>query len=241
MSTNDIGRTRALSLKYGNDCRAQYCDLKRLPNHKFCQDHKYKLVFRGHEEQSIIPSRTISFCRKAVHVLAIENRDKDAWVSLMEAYQDRWDGVLKHVQRQLDLYYIGGNAQVRGTRKGHEITMAIMRDVGFDQTLEIWAAFQYLQADSPNTFRDDTSFRHQAIKYLRARAHHHASSTIDRRTGKCKSYSSPLYMVERDTTYSLILDIFGAIGLRLHQQIESRAERLRANKNQIDRALRQIT
>ena len=48
-------------------------------------------------------------------------------------------------------------------------------------------------------------------------------------------------MVERDTAYSLILDIFGAIGLRLHQQIESRAERLRANRNQIDQALRHIT
>lgn len=240
MNTNGIGRTRSLTLKYGKDCRAQHCDLNRLPNHKFCQKHKFQLLYRGHEEQQIIPSRIINFCLKAVRVLAIENKAMEAWVSLMEAYKDRWNGMLRHVQRQLDVYYVGGTASVRGVRKGHEMTMAIMREVGFDQTLEIWAAFQYLQADSPITFKDDTAFRHQVIKYLRAQAKHIATADIDHRTGKSKSYSSPLYMVERDTTYSLILEIFGAIGLRLHQQIQSRAARLQANRNQIDRALRHI-
>lgn len=159
----------------------------------------------------------------------------------MEAFHERWESSRRYVQGELDKYYKGGKAQVRGIRKGHEMCADIFQNLGFDQVLEIWAAFQYLQNDSPLMFITDESFRHQVIKYLRAQAKSFHSQAIDKRTGKPRSYSSPLYKVERDTCWDILLKTFGAIGSRLYQQLEKRAERLRANNENIDRAFKNIT
>lgn len=241
MTTADQGRTSKLQRTYGHECRAAYCTSRRLPNHKFCQVHKYRLLFRGNEQQVIIRPQAITFSLKAVKLLVIDNRGSTAWIDLTEALQQRWESSRRYVQAELDQYYKQGMAKSKLVRKGHQMCADIFQNVGFDQTLEIWAAFQYLKEDSPNLFIDETSYRHQVIKYLRARAKSLHSSAIDPRTGKPRYYSSVLYMTEKDTAYEILLEIFGAVGLRLHQQLQKRADRLRANKEQIDRALRDIT
>ena len=240
MPKASIGITRNHQVTYGNQCHLNYCTNRRLVNHRYCQLHKYRLLYRGDANQILLRPRAINFSRKTVKLLVIENQSNPAWNELIEALHDRWEASRRYVQSELDKYYKGGQAQVRGTRKGHEMCADIFQNLGFDQVLEIWAAFQYLQNSSPLMFASDEAFRHQVIKYLRAQAKSYHSQTIDKRTGKPRSYSSVLYMTERETCWDILLKTFGAIGLRLDQQLQKRAERLRANKEKIDRAIRNI-
>lgn len=241
MTTPSNGRTYSLARAYGHECRASYCNKRRLVNHKFCQVHKFRLLFRGHEQQVILRPRAINFALKTVKLLVIENKGSTAWDELTEALLQRWESTRRYVQAHLDQYFKEGRAKSKWERKGHQMVADIIQVVGFDRTLEIWAAFQYLKEDSPLLFIDEKSYRHQVIKYLRARAKNYHTSSIDPKTGKPRYYSSVMYTTEREVAYELLLGIFGAIGLRLHQQLEARADRLRANKEQIDRALRNIT
>ena len=241
MTTPSNGRTYSLARAYGNECRAAHCNARRLPNHKFCQVHKFRLLYRGHEQQAIIRQQTIGFALKTVRLLVIDNRGSQAWSELTEALQQRWDSSRRYVLANLSQYFRDGKAKSKWERKGYQMVADIFQTVGFDKTLEIWAAFQYLKEDSPYLFIDEQSYRHQVIKYLRAKAKNYHSSAINPKTGKPRYYSSVLYQVEREVAYELLLGIFGAIGLRLHQQLQARADRLRANKEQIDRALRAIT
>lgn len=237
-----VGIIRQTQITYGSTCTHPYCNKPRKPAHKLCSFHNYRLIYRGDPEQNLISPKTINFARKTVRLLAIENsKSNPAWHDLMEALQVRWKAAELYINTELTNFNEGRTVAIRTVRKGQIICADIINNLGFDQTFEIFCAWQYLLEFNPHQFATDISFRHQTIKYLRKQAKSYHSHDLNPRTGKPRAYSPVLYQTERNVVWELMLQIFAATGIKLYQQLEKRAERLRQNKEKIDLAIRNIT
>jgi len=233
------GIVRNTQLVYGNYCTINGCNSTRKSGHRYCPFHKRILIYRGDAEQSRIQPRTITFALRSVQLLAIENRSNPAWGELMEAIGKNWDRASLHVNTELNKYS-EGRAMSRPYINGLKICYDIFNNLGLEKAFLIYCAWQYLQEQNPHQFITDTAFRHQVVRSLRSKAKSFNANDIDKRTGKPKKYSSPLYMTERDTVWEIMSQVFGATGIRLYEQVEKRAERIRLNKEKIYAAIRRI-
>lgn len=239
MTKASIGRVRKAQLTYGNVCTLNGCNQPRKSGHKWCALHKRRSIYRGSPEQSKINRRDINFARKTVLFLIQDNQTNPAWHDLMAAIQSNWDAGVKAVNQEL-LLSASGLAMNRLRRNGLRICSAIFTGVGLEKTFITYCAWQYLQEFNPNQFATDTSFRHLLVKSLRNQAKDYRASDVNKKTGKSTVYSSPLYMNERDCVWEVMSGIFGATGMKLYTQLEKRAERLRQNNLNINKAIKNI-
>lgn len=237
---HQIGRERATSIAYGNLCTLSYCEMKRKAGHRYCDHHKYILLYRGAPEQNLIPTKTQNFARKTVELLITENQGNPKWNDLMAAIEERWISGQAYVTSELSKYYKDGIAMSSTTRKGLIICNDIFTTLGLEKAFVIWCSWQYLQDWNPRLFATDESFKHQVIKNLRNRAKSYHTQDINKLTGKQHAYSSVLYMNEREVVWSVFIKIFGSVGMQLHKQLERRAEKLRSNTERIRNAIKHI-
>jgi len=240
MTKASIGRVRKSQQYYGNVCTLNGCNLPRKSGHKLCLLHKGRAIYRGDAEQSLISKRDTNFARKTVRLLIADNQLNPAWHDLMTAVQSNWDISQKAVTIEL-MQSADGKAMNRYRRNGLRICSAIFTEVGLEESFINYCSWQYLLEFNPRLFATDISFRHLVVKSLRSQAKDFCSYQVNKITGKPTTYSSPLYMSERDFVWAIMHGIFGATGLKLYAQLERRAERLRQNKLDINKAIRNIT
>lgn len=239
MTKASFGRVRKAQLTYGNVCTLNGCNQPRKSGHKWCALHKRRAIYRGSPEQSKINLRDINFARKTVLFLIEDNQTNPAWHDLMAAIQSNWDAGVRAVNQEL-LLSATGYAMNRLRRNGLRICSAIFTGVGLQKTFITYCAYQYLQEFNSNQFATDTSFRHLLVRALRNQAKDFNPNLINKTTGKPLAYSSPLYMNERDCVWEVMSGIFGATGMKLYTQLEKRAERLRQNNLNINKAIKNI-
>ena len=235
----DYGLVRTTQMVYGSYCTISGCSKKRNNGHRYCSHHKYLLIFRGDANQQKISIKTQNFAKKAVTELIKDNQSNEAWHELMSVINERWVIASKFVQAELDKYF-SGKPSDRHTRNGDFLLRDIFDVVGLEKTFVIYCSWQYLQEWNPNMFVTDAAFRHQLVRSLRNQAKSFHSQNINKRTGKPNSYSSPLYMREREVVWEILIQIFGTTGMQLYKQIERRANRLRENKERIYAAIKRI-
>ncbi len=233
------GLVRSTQAAYGNCCSARGCSNKRKSGHRYCDQHKYKLLYRGDAEQQKISLKTVNFARKAVEMLISDNRNNPSWGELMDCIYRNWVSSERYVNAELNSH-LGGKPSDRRVRRGLIICYDIFNNLGLEKTFITYCAWQYLHDWNPRLFVTDESFRFQLIKSLRNQAKSYHTQDLDKKTGAPRTYSSPLYMKERETAWMILIGIFGTVGMQLHKQLERRAEKLRSNKDRISNAIKQI-
>lgn len=238
-SQYDIGRARRTDIVYGLICTAPHCQRKRTVGNRYCSHHRNVAKYRGHPLQEKIPIRSINFAKKAVATLAYEMRDRPEWKSMMEVFQSRFNAARSEVEANLKQIF-NGRAVNKGVRNAYVMLYDIFTRCTVEEALIIYAGFQYLERLQPRLFNSDVSLRHAIVKSIRAKAKSLHGYDFDKRTGKQTRYSSDLFNVQRETAFELLNRIYGAVGYRLYNQVEARAEKLRSQKEKLDDAIKQI-
>jgi len=238
MTSPSIGLVRKSQQYYGNVCTLNGCNLPRMQGNKLCSHHKKVNLFRGSPEQTMIRQRDLNFAKKSVQLLIIDNQSNPSWGDLMTAIQDNWLLAQHAVNKELQLSATGF-AMNRYRRNGLKICHAIFM-LGLEKAFITYCAFQWLQEWNPQQFKTDDSFRHLLVRALRNQARDFSPSMLNKVTGRPLTYSSPLYMNERETVWTVISGVFGATGIKLYEQVSKRAERLRNNNLNINKAIKNI-
>lgn len=238
MTKASIGLVRKSQQYYGNVCTLNGCSLPRMQGNKLCSHHKKVNLFRGSPEQTMIRQKDLNFARRSVQLLIIDNQSNPSWGDLMTAIQDNWLLAQRAVNKELQ-QSASGTAMNKYHRNGLKICHAIFT-LGLEKAFITYCAFQWLQEWNPQQFKTDTSFRHLLVRALRNQARDFSCSLLNKVTGKSLTYSSPLYINERETVWTVISGVFGATGLKLYEQISKRAERLRQNNLNINKAIKNI-
>ena len=235
----DIGRARRADIVYGLICTVPHCQRKRTVGNRFCTHHRNVAKSRGSPTQEKIPIRSLNFARKAVATLVEEMRDQPAWISMMEVFQSRFNGARLEVEANLKQIY-NGRAVNKGVRNAYIMLYEIFTKCTCEEALIIYAGYQYLERLQPRLFNSDISLRHAIVKSIRAKAKNINAHDMHKVTGKSTRYSPALFNVQRDTAFELLNRIYGAVGYRLFNQVEARAEKIRQQKDKLDDALKQI-
>ncbi len=233
------GLVRTTQLVYGSYCTINGCSKKRNSGHRYCNQHKYRLTYRGDANQQRIPVTTQNCAKNAVKLLIKDNQNNVSWHELMSAINERWSMSVAYVQGELDKH-LSGKPSDKYRRRGLILTRDIFTNLGLENTFIIYCSWQYLQEWNPNMFVTDDAFKHQLVRSMRNQAKSFHTQSINKKTGKPSSYSSPLYMREREVVWEILTGIFGTTGMQLYKQIEKRAEKLRANKERMYAAIKRI-
>jgi hypothetical protein len=239
VTSPSLGRVRKTTLYYGSVCTLSSCNQPRVSGNKLCNHHRKLSHFRGDPEQPLLSKKALNFSKKAVKLLILDNERNDSWLALMQAIGDNWVLAQGIVNREL-ARSATGVAMNRYRRNGLKICHAIF-SLGLEQAFTTYVAFQFLEQYDPKQFKTEISFRHLLVRHLRNQAKDYRSSDISKTTGKPTTYSSLLYVRERDTCWETLSGIFGITGMLLFKQVSGRAERLNRNKNNIYRAIKDIT
>lgn len=239
MPKASIGRVRNAQLSYGNVCTISGCNSPRRSGNRWCSVHKNRSAYRGDPTQGLVPLKDRNFARRTVTFLIKDNETNPAFGDLMTAIGDNWEIALRKVNQEL-LLSATGFAMNKRRRSGLRIAHAILTRLTLIEVFKNYCGFQFLHEYSPRMFVSDIALRHTMIRSLRSQAGDHASEKIDKLTGKSSSYTSPLYVTERDTAWEILSSIFGATGLKLFQQLNRRAERLIQNGMNINKAIKNI-
>ena len=186
----------------------------------------------------MIRQRDLNFAKKSVQLLIIDNQSNPSWSDLMTAIQDNWLLAQHAVNKELQLSATGF-AMNRYRRNGLKICHAIFM-LGLEKAFITYCAFQWLQEWNPQQFKTDDSFRHLLVRALRSQAKDYNPHQLNKTTGKPTVYSAPLYKNETECVWGIMSGIFGATGIKLYEQVSKRAERLRQNKNAINKAIKNI-
>ncbi len=236
---SNYGLVRNTQLAYGNYCTITSCNNKRKSGHRYCDQHKYRLLYRGDANQQKISLKTVNFARRTVELLISDNRKNPSWGELMDCIYRNWVTAETYVNAELNRY-LGGAPSDRRVRRGLIICYDIFNNLGLEKAFITYCCWQYLQEWNPRLFASDEAFRFQMVKSLRNQAKSYHTQDIDKKTGIPRAYSSPLYMKERETVWGILSGIFGSVGMQLHKQLERRSEKLRSNKEGIRNAIKHI-
>ena len=239
MTSPSIGLVRKSQQYYGNVCTLNGCSMPRMQDNKLCSHHKKVNLFRGSPEQQQIRLKDLNFAKKSVQLLIIDNQSNPSWGDLMTAIQDNWLLAQRAVHKELQLSATG-YAMNRYRRNGLKICHAIFTGVGLEQTFITYCAFQWLAEFNPQQFKTDDSFRHLLVRALRSQAKDYNPHQLNKTTGKPTVYSAPLYKNEKECVWEVMSGIFGATGMKLYEQVSKRAERLRQNNLNINKAIKNI-
>lgn len=240
MGYNPLTRLQELQKNHGLNCTLQGCNHVRDMGHLYCPLHRTRVLFRGDVHQTLISQKEKNFAYKTVQFLIKDNENNPAYINLLAAIGDNWLVAHRTVDRELQLS-ADGTPMNRLRRKGLHICKAIFTKVSLVDAFTIYCGMQFLWAYNPNMFVSDIAFRHILVRTLRSKAKDFASFKLNKLTGEPTSRSSPLFEKERDIVWEIFSGVFGTTGMRLHEQLTKRAERLQRNKMSITKALKDIT
>jgi hypothetical protein len=227
-------------LVYSRYCHMPNCNIVRHGGTKWCRHHRNLTASRGAPNQNKIGIRTLNTARKAVQELVNQNRNSEAWKTLIEVIEDRKKQILRQATEELTANTRENKASAKPRRVALQMLLEIYQKISTEEALVEYAMVQYLNHTNDRLFVSDEVVKFWIVKRLLAKSKVFHASTLDRITGKPKRYSVQITSTLRDIVYWYSHEIFRAIGIQLADQVSQRHEKYVAMEQKYRNAIAQI-
>ena len=228
------------NLVYSRYCHMPNCNQVRNGGTKWCRSHRSLTASRGAPNQNKIGIRTLNTARKAVQELVNQNRNSEAWKTLIEVIEDRKKQILRQATEELTANIRENRASAKPRRVALQMLLEIFQKLTTEEALVEYAMVQYLNHTNDRLFVSDQVVNFWIVKRLLAKSKVFHASTLDRITGKPKRYSVQITSILRDIVYWYSHEIFRAIGIQLADQVSQRHEKYQQMEKKYREAISQI-
>lgn len=225
---------------YNRYCHVAGCDQVRNGGTKWCWKHRKLTASRGAPNQNKIGIRTLNTVRKAVQELVNQNRNSEAWKTLIQVIEDRKKQILRQANEELTYNTRENKASAKPRRVALQMLLEIYQKLSTEEALVEYAMVQFLDHTNDRLFVSDEVVRFWIVKRLLAKSKVFRANEIDPATGKPKRYSVMITSILRDIVHWYSHEIFRAVGIQLADQVQLRHEKYQIQEKKYRDAIAQI-
>lgn len=217
-------------------CTALHCAEPVAGYSNLCESHKRTLRRHGHALQTGITVLELKPFQDRITARRAKNPANPTW----ELLRGRWEALTGHAKATLDAYAHGSPA-ITYERQTAEQLGTLQSTVPSDVVINTALAMFLMWEQSPSRFMSDKAFNFQLARRVRGLAEANAGSHWSAKEGRIKrTYKDTPPRVLECLAESLKV-AFGVAGMRLAELEKKDAEGLKAERQQLNDALKEMS
>jgi hypothetical protein len=201
-----------------------------------CESHKRTLRRHGHALQTGVTAHELKPFQDRITVRRGKNPLNPTW----ELLRSRWEGLTTHAKATLDTY-AKGSPTISYERQTAEQLGTLQSTVPVDVVIDTALAMFLLWEQSPHRFMSDKAFNFQLARRVRGLAEAHTGSHYSIKEGRIKRTYRDTPPRVLDCLAESLKVAFGVAGMRLAELEKKEVEGLKAEKQQLHDALKDMT
>jgi hypothetical protein len=217
-------------------CTALHCAEPAAGYSTLCESHKRTLQRHGHALQKGVTVQELKPFQDRIAARRAKNPANPAW----ELLRGRWEALTGHAKATLDAY-ANGSPAITYERQTAEQLGTLRSTVPVDVVINTALAMFLLWEQSPSRFMSDKAFNFQLARRVRGLAEANAGSHWSAKEGRIKrTYKDTPPRVLECLAESLKV-AFGVAGMRLAELEKNDVEGLKAERQQLINALKEMS
>ena len=217
-------------------CAALQCAEPVAGYSTLCESHKRTLRRHGHPLQKGVTVQELKPFQDRIAARRAKNPTNPTW----ELLRGRWEALTAHAKATLDAYAHGSPA-ISYERQTAEQLGTLRSTVPVDVVIHTALAMFLLWEQSPSRFMSDKAFNFQLARRLRGLAEANAGSHWSAKEGRIKrTYKDTPPRVLECLAESLKV-AFGVAGMRLAELEKKDVKGLKAERQQLNDALKEMS
>jgi len=217
-------------------CTALHCAEPVAGYSTLCESHKRTLRRHGHALQKGITALELKPFQDRISARRAKNSANPTW----ELLRDRWGALTAHAKATLDVYATGSPA-ISYERQTAEQLGTLRSTVPVDIVIDTALAMFLLFEQSPHRFMSDKAFNFQLARRVRGLAEANSVSHYSATEGRIKRTYRDTPPRVLDCLAESLKVAFGVAGMRLAELEKKEVEGLKAEKQQLHDALKDMT
>ena len=217
-------------------CAVAVCGQATSGYSTHCEAHKRTLRRHGHAEQTGVTVHEIAPHRKRVEARRAKNPGNPTWALLTA----RWEALTAHAEETLRAYTTGA-ASISHERETAKILLTLRDRVAVQDVIDTALAMFAFEAQRPGRFRSDRAFVFQLSRRIRGLAEVNAGSRWSATEGRMKRTYTEVSPRVLECLGASLQMAFGVAGLRLAELEKKDAEGTKAERIELQDALRELT
>ena len=217
-------------------CTALHCAEPVSGYSTLCESHKRTLRRHGHAQQIGITVHELKPFQDRISARRAKNPANPTW----ELLRGRWEALTTHAKATLDTYAKGSPA-ISYERQTAEQLGTLRGTVPVDVVIDTNLAMFLMWEQCPNRFMSDKAFNFQLARRVRGLAEANTGSHYSAKEGRIKRTYRDTPPRVLDCLAESLKVAFGVAGMRLAELEKKDAEGLKAEKQQLNDALKDMT
>jgi hypothetical protein len=215
-------------------CAALHCAEPVAGYSTLCESHKRTLRRHGHALQKGITALELKPFQDRITARRAKNPANPTWGLL----RGRWEALTAHAKATLDAY---GSPAISYERQTAEQLGVLRTTVPVDAVIDAALAMFLLWEQSPHRFMTDKAFNFQLARRVRGLAEANSGSHYSASEGRIKRTYKDTPPRVLDCLAESLKVAFGVAGMRLAELEKKDVEGLKAERQQLNDALKEMS
>jgi hypothetical protein len=217
-------------------CTALHCAEPVSGYSTLCESHKRTLRRHGHALQKGVTALELKPFQERIYARRAKNPTNHSW----ELLQGRWEALTAHAKAML-VSHANGSASISYERQAAEQLSTLGSTVPKNVVIDTALAMFLMWEQHPHRFMSDKAFNFQLARRVRSLAETNSGSHYSAKEGRLKRTYKDTPPRTLDCLAESLKVAFGVAGMRLAELEKKDVASLKAERLQLNDALREMS